>query len=198
MIKKDRTIRKILDAATIEFGQKGYELASTNRIAELSGVSKGSIFSYFKTKAELFFSVYKDKMNHLLTELDENKQQDTIDVFEKMLAITVWKMEYFNKRPLDSKILLEAVTNPPAELRTLMSNEMEHLMKFSVNQFFNEIDMSRFKEEYTKEEVLQFIQFALAGIQNGLIKPGMSLDDMNQIKELAMKYLKTVIKGMEK
>lgn len=198
MIKKDRTIRKILDAATIEFGQKGYELASTNRIAELSGVSKGSIFSYFKTKAELFFSVYQEKMNQLLTELDKNKDQDTTDVFEKMLAITVWKMEYFNKRPLDSKILLEAVTNPPAELRTLMSNEMEHLMKFSVNQFFNEIDMSRFKEEYTKEEVLQFIQFALAGIQNGLIKPGMSLDDMNQIKELAMKYLKTVIKGMEK
>lgn len=198
MTKKDRTIRKILDAATIEFGQKGYELASTNRITELSGVSKGSVFSYFKTKAELFFSVYQEKMSQLLTELDKNKEQVTTDVFEKMLAITVWKMEYFTKHPLDSKILLEAVTSPPTELKSLMANEMEHLMKFSVNQFFNEIDMTRFREEYTKEEVLQFIQFALEGIQNGLIKPGMSLDDMSDIKDLAMKYLKTVIKGMEK
>jgi AcrR family transcriptional regulator len=45
--------KAILDAATREFGQRGYDAASLNRIIETSGLSKGSFYYYFDDKADL-------------------------------------------------------------------------------------------------------------------------------------------------
>jgi TetR/AcrR family transcriptional regulator len=198
MTKKEVTIRKILDAATIEFGEKGYNLASTNQIYIRAGVAKGSVFSYFKRKSDLFFAIYQEKIRKLIDEMDANNFNQIEDVYEKMLAVTVWKGKYFNENPLDAKILLEAITSPPNELRPKMLQEMEVMVKLSINQFFHEIDMKQFSSEYTKDEILLFIQITLTGLQNSLIKPGMTFEDIDSIKDQSMKYLKTVIKGMEK
>lgn len=45
---------RILEAATTEFADHGYEHANTNRVAENSGISVGSLFNYFPTKENLF------------------------------------------------------------------------------------------------------------------------------------------------
>ncbi len=46
--------RKILMAAIAEFGEKGYEAASTNQICRQAEISKGLLFHYYKTKQALF------------------------------------------------------------------------------------------------------------------------------------------------
>ena len=46
--------RKILQAAIAEFGEKGYEAASTNHICRQAEISKGLLFHYFKSKRTLF------------------------------------------------------------------------------------------------------------------------------------------------
>ncbi len=51
--KRDR----IEKAAIREFVAHGFEGANTNRIAALAGVSVGSLFKYFETKADLFLHV---------------------------------------------------------------------------------------------------------------------------------------------
>lgn len=48
----------LLNAALKEFAVKGYELASTNRIAKEAGLSKPLMFHYVGSKQELFFFVY--------------------------------------------------------------------------------------------------------------------------------------------
>ncbi|STY42091.1 HTH-type transcriptional repressor AcnR [Listeria booriae] len=45
---------KILDVAVEEFASHGYKAASTNRICEVAGVSKGLIFHYFGSKEKLY------------------------------------------------------------------------------------------------------------------------------------------------
>ncbi|MCX8059383.1 MAG: TetR/AcrR family transcriptional regulator [Spirochaetes bacterium] len=47
----------ILKSAVVEFSKNGFYKASTNNIAKLSRVSKGSIFKYFKSKKNLFKQV---------------------------------------------------------------------------------------------------------------------------------------------
>ena len=42
-----------------EFTENGYRNASTNRITEKAGVSKGLLFHYFGSKKELFLNCYK-------------------------------------------------------------------------------------------------------------------------------------------
>lgn len=46
--------RQILDGAATIFAQDGYEGASMARIACASGVSKGTLYNYFNSKADLF------------------------------------------------------------------------------------------------------------------------------------------------
>ncbi len=48
---------EIIRAAAEEFGDKGYDAASVNRIIERAGVSKGSLYYYFEDKGDLFSAV---------------------------------------------------------------------------------------------------------------------------------------------
>lgn len=62
-MKKIIDINRILKSALKEFSKLGYNNASTNRIAELAGVSKGSIFNYFRSKRKLFEEVLNYSLN---------------------------------------------------------------------------------------------------------------------------------------
>lgn len=48
---------EIIRAAADEFGEKGYDSASINRIIAKAGVSKGSLYYYFEDKGDLFSTV---------------------------------------------------------------------------------------------------------------------------------------------
>jgi AcrR family transcriptional regulator len=56
---------KIIHAAVNEFAEYGLENASTNRIVENSGISKGSFYQYFEDKQDVF--------KHLLVVLEQEK-----------------------------------------------------------------------------------------------------------------------------
>jgi len=198
MSNKDETVKKIMGAAKEEFGKKGYSLASTNAIYQAAGVSKGTIFLHFNSKSGLFYELYSSLIKTMMDEMEQMDFGKIPDVFDRMLAVTVWKASYFTSNPLEAKILLEAVSNPPPGLREKMIDHLGTLTKLSVEWFFHEIDMDRFSEDYSKEEVLRFIGVALAGIQQSYVKPGMTMADMESIRDDSMKFLKTVIKGMEK
>ena len=47
-------IQQILDAAQIEFSEHGFTAARTDDIASRCGLSKGGLYSHFKSKEELF------------------------------------------------------------------------------------------------------------------------------------------------
>jgi AcrR family transcriptional regulator len=48
---------KVFQAAVDEFASKGYRSASMNSLVKAAGISKGSLFQYFKTKQDLFGGV---------------------------------------------------------------------------------------------------------------------------------------------
>jgi len=48
---------KVFQAAVDEFASKGYRSASMNSLVKAAGISKGSLFQYFKTKRDLFGGV---------------------------------------------------------------------------------------------------------------------------------------------
>lgn len=54
----------ILKAAEKEFGRKGYRKASVTEISAAAGVSVGTLYSYFKSKAALFKAVRKPELKN--------------------------------------------------------------------------------------------------------------------------------------
>lgn len=56
------TKRKILDAATQEFTERGPDATTMERIAKLAGVNKERVYNYFGSKPELFEFVLREKL----------------------------------------------------------------------------------------------------------------------------------------
>lgn len=49
-----RTLRKLLDAAAVEFGERGFHDASISGITRRAGTALGSFYTYFDSKDEIF------------------------------------------------------------------------------------------------------------------------------------------------
>lgn len=49
-----RTLRRLLDAAAAEFGERGFHEASINGITQRAGAALGSFYTYFDSKEEVF------------------------------------------------------------------------------------------------------------------------------------------------
>ena len=52
---------QILQGATVVFAREGYEGASMSHIARAAGVSKGTLYNYFDSKADLFAAYVKQE-----------------------------------------------------------------------------------------------------------------------------------------
>src|SRR5213596_87502 len=56
----ERTLRKILDAAREEFGERGFSESSIVGITQRAGVALGTFYTYFESKEALFQALVKD------------------------------------------------------------------------------------------------------------------------------------------
>ena len=55
-----KTLRKLLDAAAIEFGERGFHEASISGITRRAGTALGSFYTYFDSKDEIFTALVRD------------------------------------------------------------------------------------------------------------------------------------------
>lgn len=62
-----RTLRKLLDAAAEEFGEKGFHEASVSSITRRAGVALGSFYTYFESKDALFRALVGDMSEKVRT-----------------------------------------------------------------------------------------------------------------------------------
>jgi AcrR family transcriptional regulator len=61
--------RKILDAALSEFAERGYHGVAVPEVADAAGVSTGTVYVYFDSKAALVNEVFRDAKGRLKTAL---------------------------------------------------------------------------------------------------------------------------------
>ena len=59
---------QILDAALVEFSERGFNAARMDDIASRCGLSKGGLYAHFQSKEEIFKAVIREGM---LTKFDE-------------------------------------------------------------------------------------------------------------------------------
>jgi AcrR family transcriptional regulator len=66
--RAQQTVARILAAAAHIFGERGYA-ATTNEIAELAGVSIGSLYQYFRDKNEILVALHSRHLDQIEREL---------------------------------------------------------------------------------------------------------------------------------
>jgi len=64
-----KTLRAILDAAAIEFGERGFHEASISGITRRAGVALGSFYTYFDSKDAVFRALVRDMSDRVRDEV---------------------------------------------------------------------------------------------------------------------------------
>lgn len=86
------TIAVVLEAAAQVLEREGYARATTNRIAEIAGVSVGTIYQYFSNKDEIFDALIRreiDGMQRILRDAAPDPQEPLADALRSLLRALV-------------------------------------------------------------------------------------------------------------
>ncbi|MDD3382690.1 MAG: TetR/AcrR family transcriptional regulator [Bacilli bacterium] len=198
MKEYNKTALKIIKESLVEFGEKGYINASTNTISKNAGVSKGVVFLHFVSKVNLYYETFIYYLEELVSEIEKLSFKENLTFYEKAFELTYWKMDYFSTRINEMNLLMEALSNPPLEIKEKIYSQTDKLSKMTISWFVGDLDMSEYDPLYTKEEVVKFISYALAGLQQTILKPGVTKEYLMSIRDESLKYIEAVVKGMKK
>ena len=103
--KKQQTRRAIIRAAVQLFGEQGYERTSIEKLARAAGIGKGTIYSYFKTKSEIFLAYCEDELEFLYQTLAEESDPDT-PLIDQLLTLFTGMFRYVMKNKEFGRILM--------------------------------------------------------------------------------------------
>lgn len=114
------TRAKLIQAAFHNFGEHGYNGSSLAQIAEESGIKKQSIYTYFKSKDELYLAIYERAM---LNELEFMKAAMTSyaqqSIEEKLLPL-LQQVEQRMGQYVETKFFIRSTyLTPPHLAQTL-------------------------------------------------------------------------------
>lgn len=112
----------IMESASRLFFELGYQECSMDDIAREIGVTKGTLYLYFKNKEELLFQVCKKNMKLLEDSLDQMVSEDILgsakSFFKAELELPehlryhwIFALGEINKNPRVRKILMDSYEN---------------------------------------------------------------------------------------
>jgi len=166
----DKKQKLILVAAIKEFGIQGYEKASTDTIANNSGISKGSLFNYFTSKANLYMYVLEHVITTINKEmLEEVSKIDDNDFYDRLQKIALIKHKNFIKYPVENRMISTFFNAPPIsteESFDKLKKYYEPDPQFLEDHLIKYLDEKKLRNGITKEDAL-FITYT---IFEGLIK----------------------------
>lgn len=152
---------RILEAALIEFADKGYKKASTNTIVREAGVSKGLLFHYFISKRDLYILLYKTARETVTNELYENVNFADKDVLKRVRQSTMVKIESYLKHPLFMSLFEKsALLDDPAMIEELMAFD-KLLQKQSYEKLFSNIDYYAFADALNIDRCLEVVKWTV-------------------------------------
>lgn len=183
-----RKIQAIEKAAMQEFAARGYDLASTNNIVKNAGISKGLLFHYFKSKADLYEYMVVRCIDLLVEYLYERIDFSESDLFERLKQIGRLKMEIFREYPyLYEFVMRTNFSESNAEMKQLAAGVQQERLKDIEQNTLKGVDYTRFKEGLDIEKSMTVLSITAEEIVKRKTMEGNI--DMEEVYELMNGYL---------
>lgn len=155
----DKRVSAVKDAAAELFSTKGFLETSMDDIARAARLSKGGMYHYFRSKAEILFAILSDFMDHVLGDIED--QLAPLRGREKKLSFLVRRhVDIYTRHMHAARVLLkEAYNLPSRDLKKI--NEKERRYYGVVSGV-----VAEFLEEDAGKDVLTAVTFSLLGMCN--------------------------------
>ena len=126
-----------MDATTRVLSSMGYEATTTNRVAEIAGVSVGSLYQYFPNKDAIMASLIQrhitERKKEIVQILEKNKDQPTEIVIDQVIGNVV-AMFMGNKRLLKALLVHVPRLEKTRDLLFVRNEITEILIEFFENR----------------------------------------------------------------
>lgn len=106
---------KVFQAAVSEFASKGYRNASMNSLVRTAGISKGSIFQYFKTKRNLFDAVLEMAVQRVKSYLkDVRSETEDLPFPDRLESLLRSGFQFIDRHPLLTAVYFQLLQSGDA------------------------------------------------------------------------------------
>jgi len=116
---------RVLRAALDEFSEKGFHSTTIDSIAERAGMDKGTVYTHFRTKEELFNALKEDKMSELL-ELARIEVAEETDVLLILERIIRGYLGFFEQNSAFFKVIIQEQKDFGREFSEKFINALIH------------------------------------------------------------------------
>jgi len=175
---KGKTFEKrndLINAALLEFGEKGYENASLNNILKEAGISKGTFYYHYENKEDLYMYLMdilvEEKFKFLSRRMDSIDVNE--DIFTKLKLTIKLGMEFASKNPQINKFSQSFIK----EFGTESQNQI-------MEKYF--IDRSGYLDGLTKKYDFESIDYV-----GELIEEGYARGEIRE--DLPKKFVKQIV-----
>lgn len=150
---------KIINCAFQEFSTHGFDKASYNNILISSGISKGRIYQYVKSKRELYDYLVPYALEHSTRIFIEQVDFSITDYIDRLKKIIDVKLEITVKHPNLFKFL--------AYIKADNEIDKQHKLKnkdLSYKYAHENIDFSNFRNENHIDQQIKMMNFTLSSL----------------------------------
>jgi AcrR family transcriptional regulator len=152
--------KRILEAATTEFADYGFENTSIQQIAKKAEISVGSVYKYFENKEELFSMVVKESLSSLEELLLRHSSSDE-DVIIKAEEVLKELMRFSRKHPQLIKLYCSITTGNNTEFSRMLAQRVESISA----KVYTEVIKSAQKTADVRQDISpEFFAFLLNNI----------------------------------
>ena len=152
--------QQILEAAELEFLEKGYDGARTTSIAKAAGVTHAMLHYYFRTKEQLFEHIIDKKMSEivpLMTHLFGNSDLPLVRRIEEAVSV---HFDFVVANPDLPRFLINEVL-PHKERCDLFRSKIENVL-YLVDNLQREVNEAAARGEVEQFNVLLLFQSVLS------------------------------------
>lgn len=167
--RKEKKRERMLEVAAELFSKKNYHEVMMDDVARLTDVAKGTVYNYFTSKEELYFTIMSSKLENLNTSL-KNKIASEISVIDSLhtfvIHLYMFMMKYQNFFLMYQKEYMNAQNQFCDELRA-MSDELKSILSDVIYKGKRENQFRDIEESFAVKLVLGSIFGAVQrGIEN--------------------------------
>lgn len=168
---------RIINAALKEFARNGYDKASTNEIVKEAEIAKGSLFSYFNNKKELYLFIL-DYVAKVIEQIYAEVDWQEADFFARVRQLGAVKYKIYKKYPHAFNFLKTLAHEDAAEVKPTINKLKMELVSSGLERGYHNIDWTKFRDDIDREKMIKIINWTMLSFAEENMNKVDSIEDV--------------------
>lgn len=188
----------ILDAAFMEFSERGYHQTAISDIAKRVGIGHGTFYRHFENKRDILQHVISETMQKIMALLTGDNAPQAVNNIEEYREqcerISKQLRNFARENPLTLKLLLLEATSIDTEMTHFVQNLMQMAGMMTANYLKHGVDLGFFRADLDCENTGHNI---IGMITNGALRFLANPEDIEGLKKYGISIIDLIIGGMK-